>query len=139
MRVFRYLILAKIALAIDTQPGQAARLAICACNPKDSYSRPAARFILNSMLDQTPDTLRVLGVKSNVFSLPYYGNTPVRDILLPLLSELKPLLESRMTAFKEASPKTKLALPWKARSDAVVAATARFVKERNTLKPSVIL
>lgn len=125
MRVYRYLVLSKVALAVDTQPGKPTRLAVCVCNPIDKYSRPTARFILNAMLDQTPETLRALRLSHNVFSLTYDGTTPVRDVLRPLLDSLEPLLSGRMKSFEDDAP-----LSWKNRGDAVVRGVAAYARAR---------
>lgn len=125
MRVYRYLVLSKVALAVDTQPGQPTRLAVAVCNPSDKYSRPTARFILNAMLDQTPETLRALNLRRNVFALTYDGTTPVRDVLRPLLESLEPVLGGRMAAFEHKVP-----LTWKQRAEAVVQSVGEYARAR---------
>lgn len=129
MRTYRYLVRAKVALAVDTQPGKNTRLAVCVCNPIDEYSRPAARFILDAMLDQTRETLRALNLRRNVFSLSYDGNTPVRDILKPLMESLEPSLQSRIESFESDKP-----LTWKNRANAVIRNVSLYARARLTRK-----
>jgi hypothetical protein len=128
MRVYRYLVLSKVALAVDTRPGKPTRLAVCVCNPADKYSRPTARFILNAMLDQTPETLRALNLRRNVFSLTYDGTTPVRDVLRPLLDSLESVLNSRMRSFETDADGT--TLNWKQRANAVIQGVSEFARAR---------
>jgi hypothetical protein len=131
MRTYRYLVRAKVALVVDTQPGKNTRLAVCVCNPIDEYSRPAARFILDAMLDQTRETLRALNLRRNVFSLSYDGNTPVRDVLKPLMESLEPSLQRRIESFENSDKP----LTWKNRATAIINnvslyARARLVRKR---------
>jgi len=131
MRTYRYLVLARVALAVDTQPGKNARLAVCVCNPLDEYSRPAARFILDAMLDQTRETLRALNLRRNVFSLSYDGEMPVRDVLKPLMESLEGPLSERIQHFNGASQGTgDVPLTWKNRANAIVAKVSAFARSR---------
>lgn len=135
MRTYRYLVRAKVALAVDTQPGKNTRLAVCVCNPIDEYSRPAARFILDAMLDQTRETLRALNLRRNVFSLSYDGNTPVRDVLKPLMESLENSLQNRIESFEHADKP----LTWKNRATAVINSVSLFARARLTHKrPTVV-
>ncbi|RJR06220.1 hypothetical protein C4588_08025 [Candidatus Parcubacteria bacterium] len=100
MRIYRYLVRSRVALAVDCQDGQA-RVAVTLCNPVDPYSRPAAQTILNLMFDATPETLRVLNLRRYVYSFPYEGDKPVRDILKPLTTAMESILAMRMRAYDE--------------------------------------
>ena len=134
MRTYRYLIRSKVALAVDTQPGKNARLAVCICNPLDTYSRPTARFILDAMLDQTSETLRALNLRHNVFSLSYDGETPVRDVLKPLMESLEEPLQARVEAFVGVGAP----LTWKNRADAIVKKVSMFARARlRRVRPAV--
>jgi hypothetical protein len=125
MRTYRYLVRAKVALVVDTRPGKNTRLAICVCNPIDDYSRPAARFILDAMLDQTQETLNSLRLRRNVFNLSYTGDTPARDVLRPLMETLEQTLQSRIEAFERGTP-----LTWKNCADALVTSVSSFSRKR---------
>jgi len=134
MRTYRYLVRAKVALAVDTQPGKNTRLAVCVCNPIDGYSRPAARFILDAMLDQTRETLRALNLRCNVFSLSYDGNTPVRDVLRPLMDSLENALQSRIECFEGG-----FELTWKDRANAIINSVSAFARARlNRKRPASV-
>jgi hypothetical protein len=132
MRTYRYLVRAKVSVAVDTRPGKNTRLAICVCNPIDEYSRPAARFILDAMLDQTPETLRALNLRHNVFNLSYDGDTPVRDVLRPLMDSLEKPLQARIESFEGGSP-----LTWKNRANAIITSVSSFARARLVRQPRV--
>lgn len=125
MRTYRYLVRAKVAVALDTDGKGNASLAVAVCNPVDQYSRTTARFILDTMLDQTPETLRALNLRRNVFQFTYEGETPVRDVIKPLMEQLATPLQARIEAFEGKSDIT-----WKNRANAVISEVSSFALTR---------
>lgn len=125
MRTYRYLVKARVAVVLDTEDNGSARLAVAVCNPADQYSRKTARFILDAMLDQPIETLRALHLRKNVFRLSYEGETPVRDVIKPLMESLDAPLQARIQALAGDAK-----LAWKGRPDAVVSSVSTFARAR---------
>lgn len=78
-----------VSIAVDVSSPVLARVTLTVCNPKDRFSRKAARFFLNLRLDGDEAVLNSLGMKRNVFTFPYNGNMPKRDILIPLMDQIR--------------------------------------------------
>lgn len=95
-REYRHFPEAGISLVVDVKNGRA-QIALCSVNLRkgDCFSRPTARKILDLMLDADVETLRALNLKRRVYSFPYRGVKPRKDILGTLAQRLEDHLNLR--------------------------------------------
>lgn len=94
MREYRYFPESGVTLALDTD-GKRAHLTAIACSPEDTFNKRAGREIADLLFDADASTLKVLGLKRNIYSFPYSGTKIGEDIFSPLFADLKPALHER--------------------------------------------
>jgi hypothetical protein len=95
-RDIRHFPQAGISLGIDVKNGKAT-LTLCATNidKGDTFSRPAARHLINLRFDADDSVLKSLGLSRQTTDMPYSGDKPRTDILAPLVALIKEELDIR--------------------------------------------